>query len=153
MAWLETGLPQTGKTRDDAFQDELDRILKHPAFPKRGALPLILSYLVKKSLAGEPDQIKGYTILVDALGRGGQVDAQSEASLRVQMKRLRDALANVYRDTPADHPTRRIDFQAGSYVPVLIDRTQTPERPAKGSDILTPAYLLSQPARNQWRFA
>lgn len=152
MAWLETGLPQTGKTRADAFQDELDRILKHPAFPKRGALPLILSYLVKKSLAGEPDQIKGYTILVDALGRGGQVDAQSEASLRVQMKRLRDALANVYRDTPADHPTR-IDFQAGSYVPVLIDRSQTPESPAMGPKSAPPAYLLSQPARNQWRFA
>jgi hypothetical protein len=105
----------TGSGIDENYiRAELKRVLDHRDFPKRGEIPKILSYIVEKSLNNEADSIKGYTIMVEALGKESE---RAENALRVQMKRLRDSLDRVYSNSWDDCEVRII-LNPQSYVPI-----------------------------------
>jgi len=103
------------KTVKLALQDILDS----PGFANSSQLQNFLTFIVNKTLEGKTEDIKGYTIGVDALGRPDDFDPQTDPSVRVMAGRLRQALDNYNRDGgfTRDGKNLNIELVKGSYVP------------------------------------
>ena len=98
----------------------LQDILASPHFANSSQLGNFLSFIVTKTLDGKKEEIKGYTIGVDALGRPDDFDPQVDPSVRVMAGRLRQALENYNRETGGftqENQTVEIELVKGSYVP------------------------------------
>src|SRR6266853_6060858 len=74
----------------------LDRLVAGDIFRRSTQLAAFLRFVVETTLRGESDRIKGYTIAVEALGRGEDFDSQADPIVRVEAGRLRRALAEYY---------------------------------------------------------
>ncbi|HEY2528054.1 MAG TPA: hypothetical protein VGJ20_08930 [Xanthobacteraceae bacterium] len=117
--------PPTAPDADEIGQ-QLARILGSAAFRDSLRLRRFISFVVATALAGKADQIKAYTIAVEALGRGSNFDPQSDPIVRVEACRLRQALARYY-DGAGCHDPLLIDLPRGTYVPRFHRRQ--PDRP------------------------
>jgi hypothetical protein len=102
----------------------LDRIAASEAFCACPQLVAFLRYVVEATLRGSQDRIKGYTIAVEALGRGDDFDPQDDPIVRVEAMRLRRALQRYYANGGANDAVQ-IVLPLGSYVPVFR-RAATP---------------------------
>ena len=92
-------------------------------------LQAFLRLIVERTLAGEGDRLKAYTIAVEALGRGANFDPQADPIVRVEAARLRRALAAYYAGEGADDPVV-IGLPRGHYAPAFARRPIAP--PGKG---------------------
>lgn len=110
----------------------LTRILASEEFSSSPRLADFLRYIVETTLAGRADEIKGYTIAVEALGRPPSFDPQSDPIVRVEATRLRRALERYY-STSAPVTCVEITVPKGSYVPSFRMRGVVEPRPADGS--------------------
>ena len=101
----------------------LQDILASPGFENSAQLRNFLSFIVEKTLNEKANEIKGYTIGVDALGRPDDFDPQLDPSVRVMAGRLRQSLENYNRDTGGftqGGENVQIELVKGSYVPKII---------------------------------
>ena len=111
-------------TRDDErptmeeVRAALDRIAASEVFCACPQLVAFLRYVVEATLRGDQDRIKGYTIAVEALGRGDDFDPQHDPIVRVEAMRLRRALQRYYTNGGGDDAVQ-IVLPLGSYVPVF----------------------------------
>ena len=74
----------------------LDRILDSESFKSSPALQNILKYVVNEELEGRGEQLKAFSIGIDAMGRPHSFDPQTDPVVRVNFGRLRSALASYY---------------------------------------------------------
>lgn len=74
----------------------LERVLSSPSFEKSPRQQDLLRYLVKESLAGNAERLKGYTLGVELFGRGVDFDPTTDAIVRVEVGRLRTKLREYY---------------------------------------------------------
>lgn len=102
----------------DEVRAALDRIAASDAFRACPQLIAFLRYVVEATLRGGQDRIKGYTIAVEALGRGDDFDPQDDPIVRVEAMRLRRALQRYYANGGRDDAVH-IVLPLGSYVPVF----------------------------------
>src|SRR4051812_29316764 len=102
----------------DDVRAALDRIAASEAFRACPQLVAFLRYVVEATLSGRQDRIKGYTIAVEALGRGDDFDPRDDPIVRVEAMRLRRALQRYYANGGSDDAVR-IELPLGSYVPVF----------------------------------
>src|SRR3982750_1156028 len=86
------------------------------AFRGSPQLVAFLRYVVEATLRGEQDRIKGYTIAVEALGRGDNFNPQHDPIVRVEATRLRRAIQRYYNNGGGTDAVQ-IDLPLGSYVP------------------------------------
>lgn len=93
----------------------LDRICSSGSFCQAPKLTLFLRFVVEMTLAGRGDRLKGYTIGVEALGRGESFNPQIDPIVRVEAIRLRAALARYYSGVGARDPLL-IEMPRGHYV-------------------------------------
>ena len=100
---------------DDRVRAALRRTIASEQFSQTPQLVGFLTYVVEKTLAGASDEIKAYTIAVDALGKPEDFDPQNNASVRVMAGRLRRALELHNHGLGPDDV--RIVLSKGSYVP------------------------------------
>lgn len=121
-------VPAVGSSVDpsaDPWQAEvrsaLQRVLASPDLRTSPRLGDFLRYVVESTLAGRSEQIKGYTIAVEALGRAPSFDPQSDPIVRVEATRLRRALQNYYNTVGLTDPVL-IHIPKGGYVPQFEDR-------------------------------
>jgi len=105
----------------DEIRAALDRILDSRAFRTSPQLTAFLRFVVEAELAGGPERIKGYTIAVEALGRGEDFDPQTDPIVRVEAARLRRALERYYAEAGDAEPVV-IDLPRGSYAEVQARR-------------------------------
>jgi len=113
----------------------LDCVLVSDVLGAKSRLRGLLSYLVQQEINGRGDRLKAYTIGVDAFGRPDDFDPNSDSIVRVEINRLRSALARYYAGPGVDDPFR-IDLPRGQYRPVLKPanvHTEGPKRPAEWS--------------------
>ena len=76
---------------------QIDRILESAAFRNSEALRKLLRFLADKMLQGEADQLKEYTVGIDVLGKPASYDPRHDSTVRIQVSRLRQKLAEYYR--------------------------------------------------------
>lgn len=76
---------------------EVAKLLGGEALRGKETLRVLLSYLVEKTLDGSAEALKEYTIGVEAFGKPESYNPQEDASVRVQIGRLRQKLEEHYR--------------------------------------------------------
>lgn len=84
----------TGAPED--LQACVERLLQSDAFRNAPASRRLLRYLADQTLAGHADQLKEYTIGVDAFGKGEDYDPRKDSAVRIQIGRLRQKLNEYY---------------------------------------------------------
>src|SRR5579875_1044621 len=97
---------------------QLARITGSALFRASLRLRAFLTFVVEVTLSGQAHRIKAYTIAIEALGRGDDFDPQTDAIVRVEAGRLRQALSRYYAGTGRDDPLV-IAIPRGGYVPVF----------------------------------
>ena len=121
-----------------AVREELARVIGSAVFRDSPRLSQFLTFVVETALAGNSEQIKAYTVAVDALGRGMDFDPQHDPIVRVQAGRLRNALGRYYAGAGSGDPLR-IELPCGTYVPVFHKRRPDSGKPPPVSRRLAPA--------------
>jgi hypothetical protein len=116
---------------------QLDRILNSGTFRQAGSLRRLLSYLGEKSLNGEADQLKEYTVGLEAFGKPPTYNPQQDASVRVQAAKLRQKLEEYYRTEGAADPVR-VHFPKGHFRLEFESRPEGP--PPKRRLLANPTF-------------
>jgi hypothetical protein len=126
----------------DQVLDALRRILGSSDFIASARNRRFLEYVVGETLAGHSDRLKGYTIAVEVFGRVATFDANIDPVVRIEARRLREALERYYLTAGKADPIR-ISIPKGGYVPVFEQRVSAhpPGLPA--------AQLTSDPPQSK----
>ncbi len=104
-----------GRSLEETY---LRKVLDSVTFSRSPRLARLLEYLCGKRFAGEAGELKEYTIAVELLGRPIDFQAKEDASIRVDMNRLRRQLEKYYRgEGKADELI--ISIPSGQYVPLF----------------------------------
>ncbi len=89
----------------DARSSQIRKILASRTFRNTEVLKRLLEYLSQQALAGHADELKEYTVGVEAFGKPSGYDPRTDASVRVQAGKLRQKLEEYYRtEGAADEP-------------------------------------------------
>jgi hypothetical protein len=86
----------------ESARAQVERITQSKAFRNSDVLRHLFTYLADASLAGNADDLKEYTVGVDALGKPASYDPRQESAVRMQVARLRQKLAEYYRTEGLD---------------------------------------------------
>jgi hypothetical protein len=89
---------------DACIREQLERILRSAAFRHSAQHRTLLAYLVRESCQGHADELKEYSVGVDALGRPEGYNPRQDATARIQTGRLRARLEEYYRTEGAADP-------------------------------------------------
>ena len=74
----------------------------------------LLNYLAEKSLAGEGDNLKEYTVGLDVFAKPESYDPRQESVVRMHMARMRQKLGEYYRTEGAEDPVI-VDLPKGGF--------------------------------------
>jgi len=105
----------------EKIEEQLHRILDSPEFNAAKQQRKFFKFVVKKTLAGRGNEIKGYTIATCVFGRGADFDQNSDPIVSVQANRLRRAIERYYLVAGKSDPIR-IDIPKGTYVPTFYEQ-------------------------------
>jgi hypothetical protein len=100
-------------------RDELQVLLASRAFRQSRGLVKLLRYICSKALVDDAEPITEYTIAVDVLGKLQDFKESKDASVRVEVHRLRKRLAEYYEQEGAHHSIR-IVIPTGQYTPQFL---------------------------------
>lgn len=128
----------------EAARAQVERVFQSKAFRNSDVLRHLLSYLVDASLAGTGDELKEYTVAVDALGKPASYDPRQESAVRMQVGRLRQKLGEYYRTEGMDDPVV-IDLPKGGFTVVFEPRK------APFEQIPAPDPTLESATSGGWR--
>ncbi len=101
-----------------AIHAQSDRILNSAEFKATDAQRAFFQYVINKALAGQADEIKGYTVATEVFGRQDDFDQATDPIVSIQANKLRRALERYYLVAGRNDPIR-IDIPKGTYVPVF----------------------------------
>src|SRR5436305_424970 len=90
--------------QEDVASAQVDRVLNSAALRNAEVLRRLLKYLAEKSLAGQADQLKEYSVGIDALGKPESYDPRQDSVVRIQIGRLRHKLSDYYLTEGKDDP-------------------------------------------------
>jgi adenylate cyclase len=93
---------------------ELDRVLASKGFAGAGRLSKLLRYVVEKTLAGETEQLKEYSVGIEVFDRDEKYDPRLDSIVRVEAGRLRTKLDEYYNSDGAA-AALRISLPKGGY--------------------------------------
>ena len=101
---------------------QIERILQSRIFRSSEVLCRLFAYLAEKSLDGTGDDLKEYTIGLDALGKPASFDPRQESVVRMHTARMRQKLSEYYRTEGADDAVI-VDMPKGGFK-VTFERRQ-----------------------------
>jgi hypothetical protein len=113
----------------------VDHILQSATFGNAPSSRRLLKYLADRSAEGSAEHLKEYAIGVDAFGKAPGYDPRQDSTVRIQIGRLRQKLADYYRDEGGED-TLLIDLPKGQFtltceprpaIPVSVPMTARPE--------------------------
>src|ERR1035438_7511656 len=107
--------PETAPARD-AIQEQLERLLAHPAFKGSKRCLSLLRYIVEQNLSGEGEAFKERTLGVAVFGRPAEYDTNADPIVRATAGEVRKRIAQYYHEPERDGELR-IDLRPGSYTP------------------------------------
>jgi hypothetical protein len=97
-------------------EEQVRRIIQSATFRSAATLQSLFQFITAKTISGEADSLKEYTIGVEALGRRSDFDPRIDPIVRVQSHRLRVKLKEYYQTEGISDPVL-IHFPKGHYVP------------------------------------
>ena len=134
---------------------EVHALLQSGLFDKAPRLGTFFRYICERYLEGRGDEIKEYSIAVEALGRPDDFDPKKDSIVRVEAHRLRRRLEEYYSREGLGHPVS-IVIPNGQYRPQFIvhppaPAARVPEPPAKVvENSPPPASITRPPAPRRW---
>jgi serine/threonine-protein kinase len=134
-----------------AVRDHLNRIDRSASFAKADRLRAFLRFVVEKTLAGEEDAFKEYSIALEVCGRHPSFDPKTDPIVRVDANRLRARLAAYYGLEGRDDPIR-IQLPKGTYVPTITSIDPPAARQSGAALAVLPFVNLGR-ARDDESFA
>lgn len=99
-------------------EDQVRRVLRSTTLRNATTLQQLLSFLASRSIAGAAENLKEYTIGVEALGRKSDFDPKIDPIVRVQSHRLRVKLKEYY-EVEGKHDPILIQIPKGHYLPTF----------------------------------
>ncbi|WP_150496546.1 hypothetical protein [Roseibium aquae] len=144
---LKDGQTPDGQGDDQDGHSALNRILSSPEFKPVPQLRTFLEYIVLAKLEGRENEIKGYSIAVNALGRDPSFDPVSDPIVRVEAARLRRRLTEYYNGTGCADPVE-IVVPKGTYLP-KIRKKPIPGAAAGDLVFLDPLRQAARPSQGQ----
>jgi TolB-like protein/tetratricopeptide (TPR) repeat protein len=117
--------------RTEEFRAYLDRLLASPPFASSRRRAQLLGYLVERTLTGEAGQVTEYGIGLDVFQKPASFDPRLEATVRVEMSRLRRALIEYY-DSEGRRDPWRIQFAKRGYVAAIRAVGPSPDAGSQG---------------------
>jgi TolB-like protein len=106
----------TTSPSEEEVHAAVERVTGSPDFSGSLRRTSLLRHLVSETLSGRHDRLKGTSIAIDVFGRDADFDPQTDAVVRSEARRLRQALASYYIGTGDADPIR-IVLPKGSYIP------------------------------------
>lgn len=100
------------------IRDALNRLLAAEQIRSSDRLRKFLTYIVEETLAGQKSRLKGYTIGVTVFDKPEDFDPATDATVRVEAIRLRQAMENHYLRQGRNDPVR-IEIPKGGYAPAF----------------------------------
>ena len=110
---------QSAINKVDAERAELESILASGVLGRSNNLVRLLTFICEKYFDGTIDEVKEYSIAVQALGRPDDFDPQVDTIVRVTAHALRKRLEDYYRTAGAGHAVH-ICLPPGHYAPKFI---------------------------------
>jgi hypothetical protein len=124
------------------LHEEVERIIHSRLFRNAPALQRLLRYLALKTINGEGDQLKEYTIGVEAFDRGEGYDPKIDTVVRVEMHRLRQRLKEYYGSDGGEDPIF-VEIPRGHYVPTFKNGL-SPDGESNGSSGSSKPLLFAE---------
>lgn len=124
---------------NEQVRAELERVLASRGFTTAGRQSRLLRHVVEKTLAGQGDQLKEYSVGMEVFDRDEKYDPRIDSIVRVEAGRLRSRLDEYYAADGAGDPIR-ISLPRGAYVAQFAPRTS-----AAVAGALNPAPTESTP--------
>ncbi len=122
----ESGSPSSAAPSFPEERAELEWLLKHPEMGRSANLVRFLTYICNRYFEGESDEIREYSIAVEALGRkAASFDSHVDPIVRVTARALRKKLNEIYGND-GQNRALRIVLPVGHYVPQFV-RPTTPQ--------------------------
>jgi len=111
-------------------QDELNRILKSPAFHGSPRCKQFLQFVVERALDGQYDVLKERMIGIEVFGRDPAYQTDGDSVVRVRATEVRRRLIQYY-SVAETLSACRIEIPSGSYIPhFLPPEVSTPPLPS-----------------------
>jgi hypothetical protein len=120
----------------DPNRAQIQRIIASKAFKTSEVHRNLLTYLAEKSIAGEAQNLKEYTVGLDVFGKPSSYDPRQESVVRMHVGRLRQKLAEYYRTEGLTDPII-VDLPKGGFA-LNFDARPAPE-PADGMPLAASA--------------
>jgi serine/threonine-protein kinase len=128
-----SSLPELSATADPdvvpaiAAREQLARIVNSPGFVSSARLSRFLTHIVNRTIEGDIDSLKEFSIAMEVFDRSSDYDPNIDAIVRVQAGRLRAKLKAYYeQDTGSSDPIL-IGVRPGRYVPIFRWLNRQPE--------------------------
>ena len=112
----------------EAIRAQVERILQNKNLRLSEVQRRLFSYLADKSLSGEADGLKEYTLGLDAFGKPPSYDPRQESVVRMHVARLRQKLADYYRIEGVNDPIL-VELPKGGFKVTFLPRSPDPQIP------------------------
>src|SRR5215470_9066288 len=100
-------------------REQLARVVNSPGFVSSARLTRFLSHIVNRTIDGDLDSLKEFSIAVEVFDRTADYDPNIDAIVRVEARRLRSKLKAYYEQGPGRNDPVLIGLRPGSYVPIF----------------------------------
>ncbi|WP_300074817.1 tetratricopeptide repeat protein [uncultured Ruegeria sp.] len=125
---LEEPLIRLGPIECDKVLSHLHSLEEKKALGKSLRRYNLLRYITEAEIEGRGHTVKAYSIGIDVIGRGSDFDPSIDSIVRVEISRLRDALALHYAKDPVSVYEVRIKIPKGTLRPVFNFSDTTVDR-------------------------
>jgi adenylate cyclase len=102
-----------------AVRQQLASIVSSPVFISSTRLCRFLTHVVNRTVEGDADSLKEFSIAMEVFDRTSDYDPNIDAIVRVEARRLRAKLKAYYEQEPGRNDPVLIALRPGSYVPIF----------------------------------
>jgi adenylate cyclase len=102
-----------------AVFEQLARIVNSPVFTSSPRLCRFLTHIVNRTIHGDLDSLKEFSIAMEVFDRNSEYDSNIDAIVRVEARRLRAKLKAYYEKEAVGTDPVLIALRPGSYVPMF----------------------------------
>src|SRR5262249_2117480 len=102
-----------------AVREQLARVVNSPGFISSARLTRFLTHIVNRTIDGDLDSFKEFSIAMEVFDRTADYDPNVDAIVRVEARRLRSKLKAYYDEGPGRSEPVLIGLRPGSYVPIF----------------------------------